>query len=234
VVVRRGWVGAACAYLALAMVVWTPAALFASGRVALGGSPSSDYQVFGWSLAYWPYAVEHGLDPLRTGLLWAPYGYSIAWVTSVPTLALLLLPVTVWAGPLAAYNVGMFVAAPAAATAAFALYRAVCGRFWPALCGGFVFGFSPYLLGQSVGQHLNLVQVWPVPLLALVAVRLDRGVVGTRRAALQFGVLWLALVGASLELAATTGVFALLCVALAGADRQLRGRVLLVAGERDA
>ena len=54
--------------------------------------------------------ILHGLNPLHTGLLWAPSGYSTTWITSVPALALLAAPVTLLAGPLVSYNLLMLAA----------------------------------------------------------------------------------------------------------------------------
>jgi hypothetical protein len=49
-----------------------------------------------------------------------------------------------------------------AAFFAFLLCRYVTGRFAPALIGGYIFGFSPYMLGHLLG-HLDLVLVFPIP-----------------------------------------------------------------------
>ncbi len=72
-------------------------------RDLIGGG--SDPQLFVWSLGWWPHAVIHGLNPFVTHVLWAPHGSNLVWTTSVPGLALLLAPVTLAAGPGAAYNV---------------------------------------------------------------------------------------------------------------------------------
>src|SRR5208337_1892107 len=39
----------------------------------------------------------------------------------------------------------------------------VTGAFWPSVLGGYIFGFSPYLLGEALG-HLVCIAVFPVPL----------------------------------------------------------------------
>lgn len=93
-----------------------------------------------------------------------------------------------------------------------------------------MFGFSPYVLGQAVAQHLNLVMVWPIPLLALVALRFCRGQISSRRATVTSAALGLFLFGTSLELFATSVVIGgiVLVIALLF-DRELRRRLLLLA-----
>ena len=119
---------------------------------------------------------------------------------------LLAAPITLLAGPLLSYNLLLLAAPPAAACACYLLCRELSRRFWPSLLGGFLFGFPPYVLGQAVAQHLNLVMVWPLPLLALVAVRYHRGRLSSRRAVAAGVGLGLFLLGSSLELFATTVV----------------------------
>src|SRR5258708_27364261 len=60
---------------------------------------SQDPNIFVWSLRWWPYAIGHGLNPLYSHELMAPAGHSLAWVTTVPPLALLAAPLTLAAGP---------------------------------------------------------------------------------------------------------------------------------------
>ena len=98
----------------------------------------------------------------------------------------------------------MLAAIPAAALAAYALCRELTGRFVPSLIGGYIYGFSAYLLGQSISQHLNLVQIWPVPLMVLAAVRYLRGTWRPRTLVLTTAFLGIFLLGSSLELLALT------------------------------
>jgi hypothetical protein len=218
-------------YIACDLAIWRPGISFGLAVGAIGSSRSSDYQVMTWGLEWWPWAIQHGLNPLHTGLVWAPSGYPTTWMTSIPAPSLLAAPITLLAGPLVSYNLLMLAAPPAAALACYWLCRELCGRWWPSLLGGFLFGFSPYVLGQAVAQHLNLVMVWPLPLLALTAVRYCRGDLSTRRALLASVGLGLFLLGSSLELFATTvtlgGIVLLIALAF---DRGLRRRLVSLTG----
>ena len=53
---------------------------------------------------WWPFALSHHLTPFYTHYLWQPVGYSIANATSIPTLALLMWPITHHWGAIVSYN----------------------------------------------------------------------------------------------------------------------------------
>lgn len=150
-------------------------------RGIVGANPADDFQIMAWSLEWWPWSIWHGVDPLRTHLLWAPGSFATLWITSIPAVALAALPVTLLGGPLLAYNVMMFASVALAAGCAFLLCRELTGRTWPSVAGGLLFGLSPYMLGHTLSQHLNLTFVWPVPLVAWMIVRRFRGTWPSRR-----------------------------------------------------
>ena len=138
---------------------------------------SMDPNFYVWSMRWWPFAIAHGLDPMFTHYVGAPAGYSLAWVTTVPPLALLASPITVTAGPVAAFNLLTILGLPLAAWAAFVLCRRLTGKFWPALVGGAVFGFSAFEMNHDVAGQLNLTYSLLLPILAyLVVVWRDHGI----------------------------------------------------------
>jgi len=220
---------AAAASVVLALV--GPDVLLHPGRAIVGRNPSSDFQIMTWSLAWWPWAVGHGVDPLHTSLLWPPGGFSLLWLTSVPAPALLALPLTLSAGPLVAYNVLMLAAVVLAAGSAYLLCHELTGRAVPSALGGLVFGLSPYMLGHTLSEHLDLTFVFPVPLLALLAVRYVRGKTSPPRFVAGSAALLLILLGSSLELFLDL-TLVLACVgalALAFARSPLRRALMRVA-----
>ena len=165
--------GAFLIYLALALLFF--------GRGLLGhfsdrfiGREADPSQMM-WLLAWWPYALSHHINPFLTNYVWAPVGFNFAWMTSTPLPALLAAPLTASIGLVATYNVLALLSAPAAAICTFALCRRVSDAFWASMLGGFVFGFSSFMLGQMLG-HMCLILSFPVPLAAyLIARRLDGG-----------------------------------------------------------
>jgi len=138
------------------------------------GRLSSDPTLFIWFLKWWPFALTHGLNPFLTDYLWAPTGINLAWMTPVPGASLLAWPITASLGPVAAYNIVALLALPLAAWTAYLLCRHITGAFLPALLAGYVFGFSSYEWSHLLWGHLNLILVFPVPLLVyLLLLRLD-------------------------------------------------------------
>ena len=185
-----------------------------------------DQAFFIWCLVWWPYAIAHHLNPFVCRLIFAPAGFNLAWATSIPLLSLLALPLTAAVGPITTFNL-LCVACPAlTAWTAFMLCHRLTGRFGPSLLGGYIFGFSSYMLAQVFGGHLNLLAAFLIPLAVhLVLARLHERI--SRRI---FILALLALATAqfliSTEILATMTVFGALALAAAwtmGA-RELRRR----------
>ncbi len=173
----------------------------------------ADPTLFAWALSWWPYALTHGLNPFVTHTVWAPQGFNLAWDTSVPSVAMLLWPVTAAAGPVVAYNVAIMASPVLAALAAFGLGRELTGRAWPALVGGWLFGYGPYETGQLLG-HLHLTFIFPVPLLTWLAVRRWRGGIGGYTYAALSAMALAFLLGVSIEVYLTFTLMAALVALL--------------------
>ena len=141
---------------------------------------SMDPNFYVWSLRWWPYAVAHGLNPLHTVQVGAPGGAELAWVTTIPPLALLVSPLTELAGPLVSFNLLVAVSLPVSAWAAFVLCRRLTGRFWPALVAGGLYGFSAYQLNHVVAGQLNMTFSLLLPLMAYLVVLWRDGKLGAR------------------------------------------------------
>jgi hypothetical protein len=185
------------------------------GRAVVGFNPSSDFQIMAWSLEWWPWAIGHGVNPFHTTLLWPPGGFSTVWITSMPVPALFASPITLTAGPLAAYNVLMLAAVVLATAAAYLLCHQLTGRVAPSIVGALLFGLSPYMLGHMMSQHLDLTLVFPLPLLALVGVRYGHAQMTRRRFTVLFSLLLVILLGSSLELFSDVTLLLAICGAIA-------------------
>lgn len=141
---------------------------------------SMDPNFYTWCLRWWPYAIGHGLNPFFSHLIRAPAGHSLAWVTAIPPIALLVAPLTLTAGPIVTFNLLVILAPPLAAWAAFVLCRRMTRKFWPSLAGGAVFGFSAYEMNHIAAGQLNLTYSLLLPLLAYLVVLWREGAIGTR------------------------------------------------------
>jgi hypothetical protein len=171
--------------------------------------PYGDTPSYVWFLNWWYYALIHHINPFVSFYVWSPIGFNMLWATSVPTLALLAAPITWKCGPITSWNLLSLLAPAISAFAAYILLRYITRDRYASLVGGYLFGFSSYVLSQLL-QHLNLVFVPLIPLFVLLALRRVTGDIGripyvvlmSLAAALQFGI--------STELLATAAFFGFL------------------------
>jgi hypothetical protein len=211
--------------LALYLLVW----LTTSARMlvvhlswAQLDQKSMDPNLNVWVLRWWPYAIGHGLNPLYTHQLAAPAGHSLAWVTTAPPVALLAVPLTLIAGPVVAVNLLTAIALPVSAWAAFVLCRRLTGKFWPALAGGAVFGFSAYDVSHAAAAQLNLIYILLLPILGYLIVVWRDGAIGTRTfvilAALAMALQFYLMMEIFADLTAILAISLLVGIAVAGRD----------------
>ena len=117
-----------------------------------------------WSLVWWPHALAHGLNPFLTKIIWAPLGFNLTWSTTITLASLLFAPLTLTMGPVATYNVLCLMSLPIDALCAFILCWHITRDYSASLLGGYIFGFSPFMLGQLTSGHLHLLLAFSVPL----------------------------------------------------------------------
>ena len=156
--------GALLAYLGLAFGVFSNAWRdpFVRG-IGIAGDPSMEM----WFLAWFPYAIGHGLNPFLTNFADYPDGANLLWSVSLPLVALLLTPVTAAFGTVVAYDLMMTLAVALSAWTAFLLLRRYVRRPVAAAVGGLLYGFSPYMLAQSMA-HPQMTLVFMPPLILLL------------------------------------------------------------------
>jgi hypothetical protein len=196
---------------------------------------SNDPKLLDWMFVWWPRAIEHHINPFLTRAFWTPEGFNLTWTTSVPLLAIIATPITKTFGPIASLNALCLLSVALAAYSGFLLCRYLTGDWRAALMGGFIFGFSPYMLGSLSFGRLHLLSVWPVPLVVLASVKRWR----SELSALAYGAIVAALLAiefyCSLEIAGTMTTFGGLALLLAwscGVDGGTKAflRVALPAG----
>ena len=145
-----------------------------------------DPQIFVWSFAWWLHAIETFQNPFVSHAIYAPGGINLAWATTVPGLAVLFAPVTALFGPAVSYNLAAMLLPAAAAFTAYLLCKHLTRSTWAALVGGYLFGFSSYMLGQSQG-HMHMTSVFLLPLIALATTRYLQGELDGRGFAWRLG-----------------------------------------------
>ncbi len=137
-----------------------------ANRMVAGNA--ADIRLFTWYLEHDSQSVLHGHDPLFFTTMNAPVGVNAMWNTSLLLPALIMTPVTLLAGPLAAYNVLFVLALATGPLCAFPLLRRFTGSVPAAGLGALVFGFSPAVLASGFG-HINLVLTGLMPVTLLLA-----------------------------------------------------------------
>ena len=182
------------AALAVYVVLWV--ALI--GRVAITDPAhtcacpgDSDPATYMWALVWWPHALVHGLNPFVSHVVWTPEGGNVAAAALIPAAAVLMSPITAAFGPIVSYNVLSLLGPVLSAWFTFRLCRYITRRWLPSLVGGYVFGFSSYVLAHMLG-HLNLILVFLVPAAVhLVLLWLDEGISARRFVVLMTGLITL-------------------------------------------
>jgi hypothetical protein len=159
-------------YLLLSLVLWS--AVWVSGHpthtvTCLCGDPAEEI----WWLKWLPWALAHGHNPFFTNALYAGRGgVNLLANASIEAPALLLSPITILFGPVAALNTGALLAPVLSAWCMFLLTRKVT-RFVPGqFFAGALWGFSPYVIGNLTLEHLPHVFGFFAPLSALVVLDL--------------------------------------------------------------
>jgi hypothetical protein len=147
-----------------------------------------DPEIFIWAFEWWPHAILNGENPFVTHSIWAPEGQNLTWTTTPPGIALPFAPLTLLAGPLVSFNVASILMPALAAWTAFVLCRYLTRSTWASLVGGYLFGFSSYMLGHMQG-HMHMTSVFLLPLVALVLLQYVNGELGRRGLVVRLGVM---------------------------------------------
>lgn len=174
---RAAWgAGAAVFYLLVAWLCFWPASPLTGNRLVT--TSRADLAQGVWFVEWFAYAVTHGLNPFYTHYLLAPRGANLALDNTSPLLGLLALPVTLTAGPVAAYNLLFRLAVGLTGLGMYCMLRRYTTWRPAALLGGLVFELCPFVIGHA-HKHVFLVFLVFVPFLVLVVddwlVRQSRG-----------------------------------------------------------
>src|SRR5208283_867206 len=215
---------AAALYLLIAVLLLARGLLGHPGYyVGQGTDPPMHMWFFNW----WRFALAHGLNPFLTDWVWAPLGVNLAWTTFMPLLSILSIPLQLTIGEPATYNIMLTLMLPLAAFSAFLLCRRATHAFWPSVIGGYLFSFSPYMLGQVLA-HPGLVSVFPIPLIVLLTLRRLDIEISARRFTILLAALLTLLFLSFPELFATVTIVSGFSLILAQAlfDEDLRPRLI--------
>ncbi|MGA9883020.1 MAG: hypothetical protein WBQ34_04785 [Candidatus Acidiferrales bacterium] len=196
--------------LGLAFVFTLPGSL--SLNSGLLGFPGDNFQ-HAWFLWHFAHAVLHGSNPFYTRLLFYPTRVNLTWSTTDPLAGFLALPLSIFAGPVVAYNFSLILQLALAAFCARLLCLRISRNEIAAFVGGIAFGFSPYLIAHAL-EHLSLVTAFPIPLFALALDRILSSNSLSWRAGIPLGLALLLAALAHLNYAVICIVFATFYLAI--------------------
>lgn len=203
------------------------------GRGLVGCSPyhigvGADPPLMMWYLAWWPHALATGTNPFLTHAFWAPEGFNLTWSTSIPLISLVAAPITTLFGPVASLNTFCLLGPPLDAWCAFLLCEYLSENYWSSILGGYIFGFSPTLLGQLYFGRLHSLWVFPIPLIVYMTARRFRSDLSAHSFVRLLALLLVVQFLSSSEIFATTTLFGTLAFVIgwlaAPADTHLRLR----------
>jgi hypothetical protein len=177
-VLDRQALGAFFLYLGLSVLFFGRGLIGHFSTWYIGRGPDS--AAFIWFLDWWAYAATHRVNPFLTKLLFAPVGVNLAWATTIPLAGWFAVPITSAFGPIVTYNILCLLAPALAGWAAFVLCRWITSSHWSSIAGGWVFGFSTYLVA-ALQTHVHDTLVFPLPLVVWLILRRRVGEIEARR-----------------------------------------------------
>jgi hypothetical protein len=164
----RSWtlpVATLAVYAGLAIVLFG-AALTRIGSAWIGDD--RDPHLFIWYLGWTAHQLAALHSPFLTDVLQYPGGANLLWNTAVFAPAAALWPVTAAFGPIVAYNVMATAAVVLSAWCAALAARRLVASDLGAAVAGLVYGFSPYMVAQSLRHpHVTLAMFPPLALILL-------------------------------------------------------------------
>jgi hypothetical protein len=227
----RGWQRGLIAfvlYLIVAVAVWASPILTRFNERYLGDG-YWDAKFYQWSVGWMHWSIANHADPLYTHKLFPPNGTSLAWSAFDPAGGLAMYPIRALFGSLVATNTLLVLGSALACWGAYLVCHRVTGAFWPSLVGGYLFGFSEYMVGQLHG-HVNLVLIFPVPIAVYLVVRLVEGSLGRVAFLVLMTLTLVTLFLFSTELFATAALFGAVAFVIAMVAARKSWRRILDAG----
>lgn len=160
--VRLRSFGVALLYLALGVVGNWDAWRQGGGDHLVGGTGGDLGQEI-WFLKVVSHNFFNGLGFLQTDLINYPIGVNLTNMTAMPTLGVILAPITGVFGPIASYNVATTLAPALGALGMYWAAHRWLSTWVARFVAGLLFGFSPYVIAQN-WCHLFLSTVVFFPL----------------------------------------------------------------------
>jgi len=129
-------------------------------NTATMGWISADSDTFVWWLKWLPTSILRGESPLFTDYAHYPYGVNGMWNIGVPVLGVLMLPVTLTIGPVAAYNIAMMLGLVVSGMSMAMALVPWTKRWASRIVAGGLYAFAPFQIAHFSVGHLDI--VWAI------------------------------------------------------------------------
>lgn len=129
-------------------------------NTATTGWISADSDTFVWWLKWFQTSIMRRENFLLTDYAHYPGGVNGMWNIGVPVLGLLMLPVTLTVGPVAAYNVAMMLGLVVSGVSMAAALVPWTKRWASRIVAGALYAFSPFQIAHFSVGHLNI--IWAI------------------------------------------------------------------------
>jgi hypothetical protein len=129
--------------------------------------PYQDPKLNAWYVAWTPFALVHGVNPLFSHWVNVPFGANFAANVAMPLLALIASPVTAIWGPVAGVNFLISLGFFACCVAGYCFVRHWTTWRPAAFFGGLLYGFSPYVVADG-RAHIHTMFVALVPFIFIL------------------------------------------------------------------
>ena len=191
-----------------------------------------DPETFVWFLYWWPHALLLHINPFVTRYIWFPAGFNLTWATSIPSIALIMSPITLLFRASTSYNMLALIAPALSAASCFYLIYFVTKKYLPSLFGGYIYGFSSYEITQLLG-HPNLYISFLIPLAILLFLLRFKGAIKKVSFILLMTLVLVVQFGISTEIYSTFIVFSVMAFLIFYflSDKNDRKRMLSVSFE---
>lgn len=152
-------------YLVLSVLLWWNVWSRNPAHTTICGC--GDTSKFTWSFGWVARALAHGSSPFYTDYLYHPHGINLLADTSSTAIGLVFAPITWVFGPIATVNVALTLAPALSALSMYVLLRRWTTWTPAAAIGGFVYGFSPFVLVSLASGWVDFALVAIPPLCVL-------------------------------------------------------------------
>lgn len=186
----RPAIGAFIGYLILSLIYTWPLVLRLDTTVVQRTVTPIDTGQNIWNLWWVSSSLLSWHNPFFTRYLFFPEALTLFWQTLGLPNALLVFPILVFFGPIAAYNVVVILSFVVSGFLTFILVKRILRDNAAAFISGLIFAFAPYHAQPVLSGSLEIAAVYWIPLYLLSLVRLFERPTAVR-AVLSAAALWL-------------------------------------------